>query len=121
MPEMVQEIFGRAADAPMIIGRAEENHIGAIYPCLQFCVARQIMRDVGIVERERFLLEIQQIDSATERLKFIADISDDGSAHRVPMQASDDGEHIQRRFWHLAKVPKRSNESTRSNRMRPCE
>jgi hypothetical protein len=56
------------------------------------------MRDIRIIEGERFLLEIQHIDRTAEGFKFIADRLDDCAGNGVAMEASNHGQDVQRRF-----------------------
>src|SRR5712671_6681077 len=72
------------------------------------------MGHIRIIKRQRLLLKIQHVHPAAQRIKSIADVSDDCASHGVPMQAADHRQHVQRHFWHAAKVPNALIESNKS-------
>ena len=90
LPKVVEKVFHRAADAAVIIRRAEEDHIGAFHACLEFSVAGQVVGGVGIVKGQRFLFEIKYVHGAAIGPQALGGVMDDGARDRIAMQAADD-------------------------------
>src|SRR5262249_32758939 len=85
----------------VIIGRAENDDVGAIDSVLQLRVSGHIVRDVGIVKRQRFLFEIQDVDFATVAGEIFGDFSQHNAGDRLAVEAADDRQDLQLRFCHL--------------------
>src|SRR3954454_25347385 len=92
---MIEKIFDRAANADMIIGRPKNNHIPSLDPVFQLGVTRQGMRHIGIVQCQRFLLEIEDIDRAAGSLELSRYMLNDSARYRISMQAAYHGEDVQ--------------------------
>ena len=94
MPEVIQKILHRAAQAAMIIGRSQEDDIGLVYAFLQLGVAGQIVSGVGIVQGHGFLEKIQDVDLATGLAKLVRNMVNDHPGNRIALQAADDGQDM---------------------------
>jgi hypothetical protein len=95
VPEVVEEVLHGPAEAAMVVGRAEQNNIGAIDARLEFGVTGQIMGSVGIIQGKRLVEEIQNVDVATGLPKLVSDMMDDGARYRALLQAADHGQDAQ--------------------------
>ena len=94
VPEVVEEVLRRAADAAVVVGRAEDNHIGPMHPGLELGVTGQVVSGVRVVEGERLLLQVQYIHRATRGLKFLRDVAHDHTRDRISLQAADDSQDV---------------------------
>ena len=65
-----------------------------MHPGLQGGVAGQVVRGVRVVERERLLLEIEDIDGATCSLELLGHVADDDARHGIALQAADDRQDV---------------------------
>jgi len=88
VPEVVEEIFHRAADAAVIIGRAEEDNVSAIDAGLEFSVTGKFVGGVGIVESERFFFEVEHVHGATCCAQLLSSVINDNAGDRIAVQAS---------------------------------
>ena len=98
MPEMVEKIFQRAADAAVIIRRAENEDVGFVHAFLQGLKFRRVVGSVRIVKRERLILEIQQIHCVSVRAHFLGNVMNHDSRDGFAVQTARDSEHVQGRF-----------------------
>ena len=76
MPEMIEKILRSAADTAVVIRGAEHNDIGSIDPRLEGRITFEIMRDLRIIQGQRFLTKIQQVYGAAgsgQPLRYEAD------------------------------------------------
>ena len=94
VPKVVEEILHRAADAAVVVGRAEHNDIRLVDAGLELLVAGQVVRGVGVVKREGFLLKIKHIHGTAGRPQLPGDVMNDDARHRLALQAADDGQHV---------------------------
>ena len=84
----------------MVIGRAQDDHIGPVYPHLQFGISGQVVSGVRVVKRERLLFEIEHIDRAAGGLELLGNVADDDARYRIALQAADHGQDTQSCFTH---------------------
>ncbi len=78
-PEMVEEILRRAADAAVVIGRAEEDDVGVFDARAQGGVGGAFVGGVGIVKGERFVLEVEDVHGAAGGFELFRHVADDGA------------------------------------------
>src|SRR5689334_856143 len=77
MPEMVQEILQSAADAPVVIGRAEDIYIGSIDARFQAWEYVGAVSRLRVVERQRLLQQVEDIDAGPPRRQLPGDMLND--------------------------------------------
>ena len=81
VPEVVEKILHRAADAAMVIGRPQQNDIRTFHARLQSRVVRRVVSRVGVVKCERFFLQIEHVHGTTSRLELAGKVIDYRSRH----------------------------------------
>src|SRR6266404_3718544 len=93
VPKVIEEILHRSAGPPVIVGRAQQDDIGALYASLEFGVARQVVGRVGIVKGQGFFLEVEYIHRAAVRAELPGRVMDDGAGDRFAVEAAYDREN----------------------------
>ena len=83
LPEVIEEVLERTADAAVVVGRAEQKDIRAFDPGLERGVVLAGVGGVGIEERELFLGEVEEIDGGTGGGELGRSQADDGAGGGV--------------------------------------
>jgi hypothetical protein len=92
VPEMIEEILRRAADAAVVVRRPEHDDLRRVNALLKGRETWKIVGDVRIVEGERFFFEIQHIDRAAISAQALGDVLNNGARNGLAVQAAGDGE-----------------------------
>jgi len=91
---VVEEVLDGPADAPVVIGRAQNDRVRPVDARLQLSVAGEVMRDVRVVESERLLLQVEHIHRAARGLKLLSHVANHHARHRIALEAADDGQDM---------------------------
>src|SRR5439155_4865911 len=103
-PEMIEKILHRAADAAVVIGRAEHVNVRALHAGLQRVEPGRVVGRVRVIERQRLCFKIERIHDAALGLQAFGDMQNNGACDRPSMQTSRDGQDLQRLIRHAARL-----------------
>ena len=103
-PEVIEEILQRAAHAPVIIRRAQQQHVGAFDPRPERGEIFGGVRGIGIEQRQRFGQQIEQIDLAAGLREPAGSVLEHTARDGTLAQAADDHEDIQCGWCHAGEV-----------------
>src|SRR2546423_7513192 len=101
---MIEEIFGRSADAAVVVRSTQHDHFRFLDAGLQFSKPRKIVGDIRIIKCERLFREVEHIHRATSSSKSIGNIFDHRARDRFAVQAADYGHDVERCFRHEPKL-----------------
>ena len=68
---MVQKILHRAADAAVVVRRAQDIHVSLLHPLLQSRKSFGLVGGIRIKQRQRFVQQIQHVHSHSRGLKLL--------------------------------------------------
>jgi len=103
LPEVVEEVFERAADAAVVVWRAQHDDIRRDDSFLQQKVEVLLPDRVGVEERQGVFNEIECIDFASICRQVVCEVINNNPGDGGIMEATNDQKHITRSVRHTAK------------------
>ena len=100
LPEMVEEILHRTANAAVIIGRAKNVNVGGFDALFEVLKPFGLMRGIGIEQGERFTEEVENVDAHARSFQLVRNVEDDAAGNGVLIQAADHGHDVEPGFGH---------------------
>lgn len=103
LPEVVEEVFERAADAAVVVWCTEHDDIRRDDSFLQQKVVVLLPDRVGVEERQGVFNEIECIDFASICRQVVCEVINNNPGDGGIMEATNDQKHITRSVRHTAK------------------
>ena len=103
LPEVVEEVFERAADAAVVVWCTEHDDIRRDDSFLQQKVVVLLPDSVWVKERQGIFNEIECIDFASICRQVVCEVINNNPGDGVIMEATHDQKHITRSVRHTAK------------------